>query len=1013
MDEIAIIHFSDLHMKDESNGNWVQEHLAALYDAAARGCADANHVILIFSGDIAYSGTAGEYTAASRLLADLRDCLVDRGICEDLSILVTPGNHDHDFASASSARLLLMRGEDSEIDASVLDQLTSTQDSFFDFAKQVESLDRPIVGFDRLLRTRNITCGASTLTVNLINTSWMSMKREIYGDLRWLPQINFPDSGDYVINVLHHPVAWLNPSDAHSLRSKIEQSADLILTGHIHTPAARFQNYISGPANATIEAGCLQENDVRGKSSFHIVKLNLWNSKTITSQYTLADNAYNVTSRKETDLLINPVRSHAHPRLNAAFADRLTDPGHGLNHPRKSSLVLTDFFVMPSLLKSGEESREDRLIKAKDVIDTLTERGSLIIAPETAGKTSFLHFLYTSFLNNGYHPVFATAGDLLPRHLRDVELWGSFLSQEQYEETPSPDIWTTPYERRVLLLDNFHDFKYSTDQIADFLDRVRKSFATVVCCSTPGYIIEELIDPHAKSKASISLTQYQLLEFGHRQRHELVKRWCSIGLASNSSSRDDFERKVDQIDRELAVAIRQSFIPSFPSYLVLMLQAIDASQVLDPTLGSYGQLYQCVINQYLYADDRNVDLETKTNFLAALASWLEETKSDYLSELDIRAKFADLKREYALGVSWEELWRAISKTRLLTSNDNMIHFRYAFVHSYFYALHISQQLDGPQQLEAMRSLVDTIHLDKSSSTLLCLIQHTKDRRIIELLLEKARRVFQDREAIRDLNKRSMFVNDWISQIPALLMADDDLNQARDEQRELQDDIEHAIAETVDDDVPPSNIQEIMTEFSAGYKVVQVIGQILRAFAGSLKAEHKADLCRECFDVALRTLDCFMEIVEKEKDDLSHQIAEGFRETYPDKQVDQIAKETTKRIFFMLETFGVSVFRHVAGAVGNYRLNATLEQVLDEQSSSDRLIDLAIQLDHYPQFPVPLVDTIIRDSESRYTAAITRDLVWLHLHLVETKRELRQRMCEKLGIQLMPKMLYNKEIKRIT
>lgn len=72
---------------------------------------------------------------------------------------------------------------------------------------------------------------------NLINNSWISELQENPGKMIF--PINMLDSiednlGDVNITLIHHPDNWLDPDNRKAFRKSIENSSDIILSGHEH-----------------------------------------------------------------------------------------------------------------------------------------------------------------------------------------------------------------------------------------------------------------------------------------------------------------------------------------------------------------------------------------------------------------------------------------------------------------------------------------------------------------------------------------------------------------------------------------------------------------------------------------------------------------------------------------------------------------------------------------------------------------------------------------------------------
>lgn len=1016
MSDLSILHLSDLHFSAPADSNWFAKHKDAFIDAVCRGLIGSSNVLVIFSGDLANTGKQAEYDYVKLLLESLTAEIARRGICEDIDFICCPGNHDQNFELSDEARSVLVDLDEDKLSPQLVDVITATQNEYFDFVASIEGAGTRVQGDERLSRVRRIEYCGHSFTFNILNTAWTSKIREDYGSLRWLGRLSIANDGDHVFTVLHHPTSWMKQETGLVLRNLIESRSDFIITGHEHSQAISSRDYASGKTHVILEAGPLQERSVVGRSQFHILRFNLGNHTYVPQTFTLNGLTYSREASSPREILLNRARTRKRPRLQESFLAKIQDPGHGLNHPRRPELKLTDFYVVPSLMRAGDQSREERLIKPKSVLDRLTSRHSIIVGPEVSGKSSLGYMFFHELWERGSVPLFVNADDLQRRHLTsENDLVHDALSRN-YHPDEKFDYWEIPYSERVLIVDDLHRFKFSPGDLQAFLEEQKARFSTVVALSGVSYVIRELFDTDQGGAAAAGFEHLQLLDFGYVQRDDLVRKWCSIGLSPGELGCPEFGKVVDRVTAYLNDAIRKNFVPPLPSYIVLMLQAIDASKALDPNMGSFGQLYQSVINKHLYADDQSLDTDTKANFLAAFASWIASSPKRDISRQELEEKYSLLVEEYDLSVTWSEMWSAISRTRLLGVEVDRVSFRYDFVFSHFYSLHIVQQLDEDARIGAIRKLVDSAHLDESASTLLCVIQQTKDPRVVQIVLDRARQIFSDREVIADLDRATAFMNQLVVDPPRRVLVDGDARDTRREQLEAQD---AALADQSDDDLAAGDIEPrqesvmaVMNELAAGYRIMQVIGQILRAFSGSLKADQKAALCNECFNIGLRIFALMISATKEEGVDLIEKVAEHLKKDNQSQGDAVLAQIASRQVFFMVEMFGFNLIKHLSRAVGTSRLEKTLQRVFENKDSSHKLIEMVIQLDHYPAFPAGLVESVASSMESRYTASLVRDFVWVHMHMVETPREVRQRVCERLGIKLVPRMLYDKEIKKL-
>ncbi len=253
-DPIRILHLSDFHFS--AKRRWASDPvLASLAETVGQmvGGGLAPDVVAI-TGDIAYRGCAEDYEQA-RLWIDqkLRPALPRRFPAG--RILIVPGNHDVDRAVVNrTARALqsdLIVGLDQDAIAEVLQDpeqrrvLLKRHDAYVDFAnglrKPADALDVP--WWSTTLRLRGQRVHVAGLC-----SSWTSWCDEDYGKLlagRWQVNELLTESGsvDWSVALLHHPWAFLAPSDAGKVEAEIQHRCDVVLRGHLHEQKSRAIHY--------------------------------------------------------------------------------------------------------------------------------------------------------------------------------------------------------------------------------------------------------------------------------------------------------------------------------------------------------------------------------------------------------------------------------------------------------------------------------------------------------------------------------------------------------------------------------------------------------------------------------------------------------------------------------------------------------------------------------------------------------------------------------------------------
>ena len=230
MDRLQILHLSDMHMHEQNLPDI--DAVVGAIRGVRKGPPD---VLIVVSGDVAFSGAVAQYDAALGYLRQLRTA-IEEEIDRPCPILVCPGNHDCDFSGDTEIRDMVVERIRSEREfngrSPMLAQCIGVQTNFFEFLSEFDP--PPLAGVERLAWTKTINGGKGPLDVGirLLNTAWMSTIHENQGHLIFPTELipEMPDAG-LRITVMHHPLNWFQAENARDLRRLLQASSAVILTG--------------------------------------------------------------------------------------------------------------------------------------------------------------------------------------------------------------------------------------------------------------------------------------------------------------------------------------------------------------------------------------------------------------------------------------------------------------------------------------------------------------------------------------------------------------------------------------------------------------------------------------------------------------------------------------------------------------------------------------------------------------------------------------------------------------
>lgn len=247
---LGIIHISDIHFVDGPNS--AAKRIAQIKGAVLSEAHDLDDLILLLSGDVAFSGKQREYSIATEFVGGLEGALRSIGHTKLLGTIVIPGNHDCDFDNEGEVRPALLSTVSDRIETvassgDFVEQMLKVQEGFFAFEELISLAPRP--KGQRLLWTSEFDSSVGKVLVRCFNTAWLSRKKEMPGQLFFpvqvIPDISGSDA-NIVLSAFHHPYAWLQPENARTFRRVIETASDVVFTGHEHDGEVYAKNLGDG-----------------------------------------------------------------------------------------------------------------------------------------------------------------------------------------------------------------------------------------------------------------------------------------------------------------------------------------------------------------------------------------------------------------------------------------------------------------------------------------------------------------------------------------------------------------------------------------------------------------------------------------------------------------------------------------------------------------------------------------------------------------------------------------------
>lgn len=1029
-----IVQLSDCHFVQDRSRNALLSRVGMLTDAVAGRCMDVRACFLVFSGDLAFSGKPEEYALVKEFVSALQTKLL---ACRDglaVHVLMVPGNHDCNFDKATQVREVLLRSLDVQSlkDASIVATCAEVQQPFFDFVRSLDECG-PKAFSDHLVDTREYSIDGSRVRFLLLNSAWCSSLHEQQGSLRFphasiSPHEQDAAAPDAAIAVIHHPFNWLAADNARLVRDAIESKSDLVLTGHEHVSATYRKTGPRGEQNDFVEGGVLQSPGDTDDSSFNLIVIDTAAQSQTALQYRWHDGQYVAPTEQPVSRTFerNKRRLRSEFLVTDGFERGvLEDPGVNFTHPRVESLRLSDLYVYPDArrLRRRVGDEPGHLVQSRDLLSFVLEaKKALLLGDEQSGKTSLARVLFRDLRHNGVIPLLLNAKSLSKTAPNSIlEILNASID-EQYGNGRTNRLWGLEKAKRAVIVDDFHDCPIARSKQHELLQSLEDRFGLIVLLGSRSIQLDLLASPSDASHALWSYQPCELLEFGQVRRHQLIQKWYMAGR-SDVVDEDDVERQLIHLENVISSLLVRDLIPSHPIFVLTMLQALELATPLHTTSGSFGFLYEHLITASLQGAPRGHDhVNTHYSYLSEFAKALYDRRSRGLTESDAREWHRGYCDQLALDLSFDRTVETLVKCRLLSNRHGTIGFRYPFVYYYFVARFMSEHIGTLHVRSEVERLAKRLHNEEAANVVMFLCHLTKDEFVLTTVLENADSLFKGFVPC-NFDSDVEFLDKLGADLPPVELPDGPSRENREKLLAVADEVQQqeavdaALVEspTPTDLTDEAAVAEFAAQLNAAGKNIQILGQILRNFVGSLPQEKKVQLTRACYSLGLRTLSSIVKAVESSKAEMVQDCMKWLKEKHPQWEEPRLRQAACFSVFGVVEMMSLGMIKHVSNSVGLKDLSRVFSQVAKEDDTlAVRLITTSIRLDHFGQFPEDDVRLLAKDlRKERFAFSLVRALVWLHYYLYPT-RDIgqKQSICAALDISIKKSLPFNPVVKKV-
>jgi len=1039
--KIAILHLSDIHI--EKDDDWIMTRGEKIAQAVLGTWEKLETIFIVITGDVVNRGTKEQYELASKFLLSIKSYIQQQSKAE-VRFIIAPGNHDCDFSDpdqkARTAFIEMVRRTPDEIQRgdSIYKGCLNVQKNFFEFAKTLEPhLNYPTQpeAFFQIPVTHN----GGTFYFNVFNTAWLSEKHEDQGGLVFLSQIIDLDKkvlagGELSVTLFHHPDNWLDSTNAIDFRRATEQISDLILSGHEHHGESFVKrDPLTNSETQVIKAGALQDRDLPTSSSFNLIVVDLDERKQQSIPFKWGRSEYKKGKSGEwQDFVRNRFLTRHAFYLTPEF-ERYIDTLDSVTwHSRKkrTDIKLESFFIPPRLyvtslkkLIAGRSDVATRVESDKFYEFILNSKKLIIFGDTWQGKTTTAKMVYRLLYQHQYATVLANGSKF---HKAEDGTFRDVIAEEfsnQFNEGLVNTFFQLPIEKRALIIDNFGRSSLNQESLQSLLEIASDHFDIVVVFAHNDLSLQQYAGGEGKKVKFSEFVHSRMLPLNQTQRTQLIRSWIKCEADPNSEE-DEIIRQEHQLSTQIKVAVNTGIIVSTPFFILGVLQLIESFKTNPKAqFGSIGYIYQGIITGRLHELQKSpADIDRLFFVTSLLAHWVYKNEAREIENDDLERIIHQYNQEYRESVVTTTFASELVESQILLKIGNK---RWKFAGSHlrdFFAAKYYAHILGDEEteeknlaLQDIHSMVETIKYEPHMRILLFLVyEANSNRTLIRWILDEARRIYKDKE-VANFTSDVQYLNDLDqSKLDANVLESDDARANKDrrdaliskgeEEEEFANLAEPSKAELV----RYSDEVDEFTKVAIALKTIELVGQLVKSFPGTIRVGLKQELIEECINIGLRMCRAFLDANREQITELRNILRQLVRDQNPrltEKGVEQRLEELIVLIHHWL---AYGVIKKISNSVGHEDLKNSFNDIFaSKELLSYKLVETAIRLDHYDS---PLADQQIqlgrRIKDNEFAHNILSRLIADYLNYFEVRGSERQKLIDNFRLIGGKEYLFN-------
>lgn len=914
--KILILHLSDVHIKDDNDVNLqrIEEMIKSLN--VIKGFSEC---IIVFSGDLANSGTINEYKHAEHLIGNIISKIKKSFLSEkQIYTLIVPGNHDINLGPKPLTRQEIVQMYNrKEIDSKVHTELKKLE-AFFQFANRNKCFLT-----DKILDTKVIEFNGYRLGVNLINSAIFSTEYDDKG-IHYIPSkyidklYDYPDV-DIMLSVSHHSYEWFNQNDKNRLDKALYKNSSIIFFGHEHEISDKKVNAHPNAPKDFVDlsaGGILNDHKSKDRSDYYAKVIDTEENILDTYSFSWDSNSkfyeHKFISK---DHITKKAGANGVIRPSDEFVEQfLSDEKNNLT---SNSL---DYFVFPRLVQDNEGySNEIEICDSDKFLNEIEiNKKIILVGTDNSGKTTLLKHLFMC-LSESKITLFFNADEIKNKKTNKVIKY-AFEEQYSEEQTEFSKFQQMLSSDKVAIIDDINTIREQS--LKKLIDEFTKEFSYIIMTTKAEWDFDIVDNIKKKLNICENFSKYKLNGFYSDKRQELIRKVCAVYIKNDADEIEEHVKKINNfIKNQISLFnLTPDFIIQYIKYFFSGLGTASANE------GSiFSKVFEINVLNSIKGCTRDDNIDVTLVVLDKIAYYIHFKKRYPLSYFELEKVVNEYNIKYDKEIKIRELLRVAFEAKILKqTGDNLeVKFSNKNLLAFFVARELIRKYYDEDEKEALDYILNNICFGINSDIILFVSYLTSNTRILNAIYIGANEFLKNWNEFSIDKANVNFLNLIKSDIDVVLPANGDKeNIDKLETKAEKETQKDEAIETIEIyDYNEVEVDSYLNKLIKAVKYTEIIAKILPNFEYIMQREDKQNFVKSIYSNPNKIIYYWAKYIDDNWDDIIKEIKELSRANNKELSDNNIAK--------MLEEIGIATVLTVYDGCANFSADKKTIKPLNE------------------------------------------------------------------------------------